>query len=127
MAKRYSYKMNLGWLDFCIRVSNVPNSAAFYEGLGFRKVEGDPSDGWVVLSMADSRIGLFESKFMSTPFSLNFRGGHVNEIVSSLQEQGYGFEGQPKVRPDGSGSAHLHDPDGNLIFFDSAPNEVKPE
>jgi lactoylglutathione lyase len=117
--------MDLGWLDVCLRVANVQRSRAFYEGLGFRRVEGEDDEGWAVVVNGNARIGLFEASFMNDAYSLNFRGGNMQANVSELKNRGYGFESEPVVKPDGSGSARLRDPDGNLVFLDCAPGEVK--
>ena len=118
--------MDLGWLDVCMRVDDVQATRAFYEGLGFRRVEGDDSEGWAVVINGDSRLGLFEASFMDDDaFSLNFRGGSMSANVAELKSQGYKFESDPVVKPDGSGSAKLRDPDGNLVFLDCAPGEIK--
>ena len=119
--------MELGWLDVCIRASNVEESIDFYKKLGFRVVDGNAGEGWAILVKGEKRIGLFEPRFMTTSFSLNFRGGNIQAIADSLSASGIEFSSEPRIRDNGSGSFEIRDPDGNLIFFDSAPNEVKPE
>jgi catechol 2,3-dioxygenase-like lactoylglutathione lyase family enzyme len=116
--------VELGRLDVCLRVGNVRVSRAFYADLGFERVEGLDEEGWAVVVNNATRIGLFEARFMKTETSLNFRGGDVGAIVSRLQELGHAFE-SAKTKPDGSGSAELLDPDGHMIFFDTAPGESK--
>lgn len=119
--------MDLGWLDVCLGVRSVAVSRAFYEGLGFHRVEGEDSEGWAVMVLAESRIGLFDSQFLETgSVTLNFRGGNIGDIVAELASRGLPFEKQPTCNPDGSGSATIFDPDGFRIFFDSAPGETKP-
>jgi catechol 2,3-dioxygenase-like lactoylglutathione lyase family enzyme len=117
--------MELGKLDVCLRVADARRSLEFYSGLGFKQVEGDTEEGWVVVANGFARIGLFESKFMGdTPFYLNFRGGHVTNLTRELTASGNSFEGEPKLRDNGCGSARLRDPDGHLIFLDTAPGEI---
>lgn len=118
--------MELGWLDMCLRVSNVSVSREFYEGLGFNKVEGEDEEGWAVVVNGDARIGLYESKHMGeSNFSLNFRGGDVIANSDELLAKGYTFMKMPKAHKGGGGSATLLDPDGHTIFFDTAPDETK--
>jgi len=57
------------------------------------------------------------------PVSLNFRGGNVSEVVRELSEKGYRF-GSVKESAGGS-SAVLRDPDGYLVFLDSANGEER--
>lgn len=119
--------MDLGWCDVCLRVANAESSRKYYEGLGFRRVEGEDGSGWAVMTNDDLRLGLFESQHMGdSAISLNFRGGDVFTIAQELAKRGYAFASGPKGTPDGAASASLRDPDGYLIFFDSSPGEVKP-
>ncbi|HWD39287.1 MAG TPA: VOC family protein [Fimbriimonas sp.] len=115
--------MNPGRLDVCPRVSNVATSRAFYEDLGFQRVEGDDAQGWAVMANGEARLGLFEKQFMKTEPSLNFRGGKIGEIVQNLTDKGRNFV-SAKPNPDGTGSAELRDPDNHLIFFDTSKEEL---
>lgn len=118
--------MYLGWLDVCLRVESVARSRPFYEGVGFRLVEGADSDGWAVMVQGESRLGLFEPQFMDgRPFTLNFRGGDVPGIYARLVGEGYAFSGDLRVSTSGGASATLLDPDGHCIYFDSAHGETK--
>ena len=67
--------------------------------------------------------GLFQSQFMSSEFSLNFRGGDVDAICEEIASKGYEFAKPPKLVP-GGGSASLLDPDGHSIFIDTVPGET---
>jgi hypothetical protein len=96
--------------------------------LGFRKVEGEEDAGWAVVTNGDLRLGLFEAQHMGeNQVCLNFRGGDVFTIAQTLAENGYSFASGPNGSADGGASASLRDPDGHLIFFDTAPGEKKPE
>ena len=117
--------MDLGWLDVCLRVTDVRVSRTFYEELGFRQVEGEDEEGWAVVVNGEARLGLFEPKYMSQQVTLNFRGGNIRAISDELTQRGFRFVEEPKVNEDGSGSAILRDPDGHTLFFDTAPGETK--
>ncbi len=119
--------MNLGWCDVCLQVKNAANARTFYEDLGFRRVEGDDTEGWAVMSNGDQRLGLFEPQFQSEPISLNFRGGDVLSVAEAIAEKGYTLESGPKQGKNGGASATLRDPDGHLIFLDCALGETKRE
>ena len=115
---------NTGCLDVCLRVDDAARSRAFYELLGFRAVEGSESEGWVVVSNGGARLGLYEQKYMDQrSFSLNFRGGDVPEIHARLSAAGVQFSGELRITASGGASASLVDPDGHLLFFDSAVGE----
>jgi catechol 2,3-dioxygenase-like lactoylglutathione lyase family enzyme len=118
--------MELGWLDVCLRVADIGKSRAFYEGMGFHRVEGEDSEGWAVVVNGDARIGLYTSAHMAgEPFTLNFRGGDVQAIAEALKAKGYVFTKEPHVSSQGGASAHLKDPDGYEVFLDTAPGETK--
>ena len=118
--------IDFGWLDVCLAVNDVRVSREFYEGLGFRKVEGEDTEGWAVVVRADARIGLYSREHMAEiPFSLNFRGGDIGAITTELKDRGYRFDKESIVRSKGSGSAVLKDPDGHVLFFDTAAGELK--
>jgi catechol 2,3-dioxygenase-like lactoylglutathione lyase family enzyme len=120
--------MNIGWCDVCITVKSAAVSREFYELLGFRRVEGDDDKGWAVITNDDLRLGLFESRYMDgRPFTLNSRGGDVFAIAEELQSNGVEFPTGPKRAANGGCSATIHDPDGHLIFFDTASGETKKE
>jgi lactoylglutathione lyase len=120
--------MDLGWCDVCLTVSSAGQSRQFYEGLGFRRVEGDDADGWAVVTNGEVRLGLYEKAHMGEDrFSLNFRGGDVQAIAGELQAKGYVFASGPDQTKSGACSARLRDPDDHLLFFDTAPGETKKE
>jgi len=118
--------MDLGWLDLCLRVSDVCASRAFYEAFGFHRVEGDDSQGWAVMVNGEARIGLFAPEHMEgDPVSLNFRGGDVASCVAELERRGIHPVRGPLSDAKSGSSAWYRDPDGHLLFLDSAPGEVK--
>jgi catechol 2,3-dioxygenase-like lactoylglutathione lyase family enzyme len=118
--------MNIGWCDVCLCVKDAGASQAFYEQLGFHRVEG--GDDWAVLTNGDVRLGLYERQHMGDePMSLNFRGSDVPAVCGLLAERGVAFEQDPVQGKGGGWSAKLRDPDGRLVFFDTAPGETKKE
>jgi catechol 2,3-dioxygenase-like lactoylglutathione lyase family enzyme len=115
--------MNLGWCDVCLRVKDVGASRAFYEALGFWRVEGSDEEGWGVITNGQQRLGLFIPEFMASEFTLNFRGGDIRGICSELESKGVTFTSGPKFNDKG-GTAGLIDPDGHAISIDSAVGET---
>jgi len=115
--------MNLGWCDVCLRVRDVSTSRAFYEVLGFWRVEGSDEEGWAVMTNGQQRLGLFIREFMATEFSLNFRGGDIQAICTDLATKGIALTSGPKINEKG-GTAGLVDPDGHAISLDSAVGET---
>ena len=117
--------MNLGWCDFCLRVTDAHVSREFYEKLGFVRVEGDDAEGWAVMVKDEVRIGLFQPEYMGGSISINFRGGDVAKVCRALSEQGVEIQKGPTFGKSGGVSAELRDPDGYMIFLDTAPGEIK--
>jgi catechol 2,3-dioxygenase-like lactoylglutathione lyase family enzyme len=104
-------------------VKNLARSAAFYEKLGFRQAEGKPSEGWAVLGRDGVRMGLFRGYIKKN--TLNFRGGNIRQIVRALEARHLRPTHVRFVGESGAGNASLKDPDGNLLFFDSTPSELR--
>jgi len=103
-----------------LRVGQVPVSVEFYRRLGFELVEGDPAEGWAVMSDGTARLGFYEERFMpNDKLSLNFRGGDMRKLAAQLTAAGVTFEHGPRFAGGGGGSASLRDPDGHLVFLDS--------
>jgi catechol 2,3-dioxygenase-like lactoylglutathione lyase family enzyme len=119
--------MELGWCDVCLKVASAKLSREFYEKMGFRRVEGEDSEGWAVVTNGEVRLGLYEAQHMGKDsVTLNFRGGNVPGIREKLEAKGLVFEALPSsMNP--SNSAIVRDPDGYSVFFDTAPGERKKE
>jgi catechol 2,3-dioxygenase-like lactoylglutathione lyase family enzyme len=112
-----------GRLHVCLNVADIAASHAFYATLGFSREEGDLAEKWLVMEREGIRIGLFQGHW-DDPFSLNFRGGDVPAIARALESAGLTMERVAATSDAGCGSATIRDPDGHLIFFDTAPNEL---
>ena len=117
--------MNLGWCDVCINVENLKTSREFYEALGFQVVEGNWEEGYFVVVNDAIRIGLYKGHFEG--FMFNFRGGDVMANAKALTAKGLTFKTEGTENKDGGASATLLDPDGNVIFLDTHPDELDPE
>ena len=111
-------------MHVCLRVGSVSVTRQFYADIGSWRVEGADEDGWAVVANGNVRLGLFQSQFMSSEFSLNFRGGDVAAICEEIAAKGHTFTKGPKLVA-GGGSASLLDPVGHYIFFDTVPGETK--
>ena len=55
--------MELGAFSVSLSVSNIEESKAFYQKLGFEIVGGDQSQNWLILRNGDHTIGLFQGMF----------------------------------------------------------------
>lgn len=109
--------MKLGKPEISLVVSNLKSSLAFYESLGFSRVEGSEDEKWVVLEQPNIRIGLYEGHIEEN--SITFFGGDVEAIATKLHESGHELQSGPVTEDDGSLGAKVADPDGNLLYFNT--------
>ena len=117
--------MNLGWCDACLNVKNLKSSRAFYEELGLKVAEGNWEDKYFVMYNGAIRIGLYEGHFEG--FMVNFRGGDVLANAKLLEEKGLTLQGDLNVEQYESNAATFLDPDGNIIFLNTHPDELSAE
>ena len=116
---------DLGWFELCLNVADLAASMDFYQRLGLKLVGGEPEQGWAVLSQGNLRLALYEGHIERT--LLNFRGRDVFEIAEAWQARGLALKAGPEQEADGSASAELLDPDGNVIYLNTFPGERAPE
>ena len=108
--------MHLGHLDICLSIKNIDRSLAFYKGLGFKVVGGEPERGYAILAKDQTRIGLYSH---DEPNMLNFRGANLHDVAAYLRSNGLADIPEVESEVDGSTGFTLTDPDGNLIYFNS--------
>ena len=109
--------VKLGRPEISLAVADIKASLAFYEALGFKRVEGAEEEKWAVVAQPDLRIGLYEGHVDAN--SLIFFGGDINAIAGKLHEAGFELKQGPETEEDGSLGAKVADPDGNLIYFNA--------
>jgi len=109
--------MKLGSPEISLAVSDIGASLAFYESLGFKRIEGAEEEKWVVVAQPNVRIGLYEGLVDAN--SLTFFGGDVEAIAAKLHESGFELKQGPETEEDGTIGAKAVDPDGNLIYFNT--------
>lgn len=113
--------MELGNFDLCLRVKDLGKSNDFYKLLGFENTKFLPEIGMSILKKNSLTLALYDKYIDET--TLNFRGGDVFKIAAELKAKGLTFESEATIESDGSQGANLRDPDGNLIYFNTAPGE----
>jgi lactoylglutathione lyase len=93
------------------------DSKDFYEKLGFSKIVGEPSQGWLILKKGDVIIGLF-TEFKTGPGFLTFNPKDVRAVQRDLKSKGFVFDVEADENTTGPAHAVLFDPDKNKIMFD---------
>ena len=116
-------KIHLGQFSLCINVKDIKTSLAFYQKLDFKEKGGDINDGWVILHHGNLELGLFQGHFKE-PYLLNFRKDDAYKIDAALKNRGMIMKSDAEKESDGSVGATLEDPDGNLIYFNTHPDEI---
>jgi len=111
----------LGKLFVCLNVKDLQASVDFYQKVGLAMTGGDLADKWAILSDGENDLHVFEGHVVSN--TLNFRGGDVFAIAAALKEQGLAMTSDAVTEDDGSDGAWIRDPDGNEIYFNTAPEE----
>ena len=106
--------MELGAFSISLTVKDLASARAFYETLGFRRIDGD-DETWVVLDSAGTKIGLFQGMFDQN--MLTFNPPDARKVERAIADAG--FEVVAPTEGD-TGPAHFiaTDPDGNTILFD---------
>nr|WP_247672620.1 VOC family protein [Aquimarina sp. MMG016] len=98
-------------------VKNIKASKDFYESIGFKIVDGNLDQNWVILKNGTSKIGLFQGMF--TKNTMTFNPKSVREIHKKATEYKIpvlSVNGMDEK--EGIASFMITDPDGNPILFD---------
>ena len=112
---------DIGTCTVCLNVRDVKRSSEFYAKLGFRATGGSLAENWVLMEHGNFKLGLYQGHIESN--LLNFRGGDVFAIARHLEAQDMKLRMPAQVEPDGSAGATIADPDGNVIYFNTATGE----
>ena len=107
--------MDLGVFSVSLAVQDLAVSRAFYEKLGFTKLDGD-GQSWLILENGEAKIGLFQGMFDKN--ILTFNPTDVRAIQKSLKAQGISLIEEADDSTTGPAHITLVDPDGNPILID---------
>ena len=120
---------SLGWLAYCLSVTDLERSLEFYRKLDFTPAGGGADQGYLVLQQRNCELHLHPKSTIQSNM-LNFRGGDVRAIVDWLKARGLtpqpghvASDGGAVETPDGCTTACYFDPDGVEIMFDTHPSE----
>ncbi|MEZ5306119.1 MAG: VOC family protein [Pyrinomonadaceae bacterium] len=114
-------QMNPGYFSISLAVKDIQKSKEFYEGFGFKAVDGCGSveEKWLMLENGDAKIGLFEGMFEQNLITFNPKNGRkffraAKEIGAQILYQSQDIEEEGN----GACSFSMIDPDGNQILVD---------
>jgi catechol 2,3-dioxygenase-like lactoylglutathione lyase family enzyme len=108
--------MDLGAFSVSLAVKDLKASRAFYEKLGFKVLDGDEAQNWLMMQNGTTKIGLFQGMFESNV--LTFNPTDVRKIQRDLKANGIAFMQEADENATGSAHSVLLDPDGNGILLD---------
>ncbi|MBR9921812.1 MAG: VOC family protein [Bacteroidetes bacterium] len=113
--------MDLGTFYVALTVEDIKVSKAFYEGLGFKKLEkngGSVEEKWMVMENGSNKIGLFQGMFPQN--TLTYNPTDARSIYQKLKAGGYELTHVSKNIDADSGPCYfaMTDPDGNPILID---------
>ena len=120
--------MDLGNFSVSLAVKDLAASRAFYEKLGLQVVQGDASQGWLIMKGPGYAVGLFQGMFDKN--ILTFNPGwdaearplktfmDVREIQRRLKAAGVELVNEADETTTGPASCVVVDPDGNPILID---------
>ena len=114
----------LGFFELILKVANLDASIDFYTKLGFTPADSR-GPGTALLRNDSCLLRLDQSSV--TDKVLSFRSADIMPAVSRLQSAGLEFDQAPQTEADGTTTAVLHDPDGNIISLFSPPRSVPPK
>ncbi|MBK9124683.1 MAG: VOC family protein [Chloroflexi bacterium] len=107
--------MDLGHFSVSLAVKDIKASRAFYELLGFTKLDGD-DESWLILKNGDAKIGLFQGMFENN--ILTFNPPDVRSIQKVLKANGVALAIEADEAATGPAHIAFKDPDGNDILID---------
>ncbi len=113
--------MDLGEHFPCLNVRDLTQSIEFYQKLDFTIIEDHRSENWAVVQHNNMALCLFQGHIDKN--LINFRGGNIEAIHKEATSRGLKFTKPACLEPDGSWSAEIRDPDGNVIYFNTFPDE----
>lgn len=119
--------LDLGAFSMSLTVSDLGESRAFYEKLGFDVTGGD-NEHYVIMSNGLTVLGLFQGMFDKNILTFNPGLAQTKEVRSDFTDirdirnrlVDAGVEMTTDLDPDGTGPASIAflDPDGNPVLID---------
>lgn len=113
--------MDLGEYFPCLNVKDLEASMVFYKKLNFKVTEDHSAEGWAILQHNNMVLCLYQGHIINN--LINFRGGDIPSIVEEGKSAGLEFSKPAEQEADGSWGAEIIDPDGNVIYFNTFPEE----
>jgi catechol 2,3-dioxygenase-like lactoylglutathione lyase family enzyme len=120
--------MHLGAFSMSLNVKDLAASVAFYENIGFEHFHGTVEDGWMMLHMGGTVLGLFEGIIEKNMLTFNpgwDQGAQplaeftdVRDIQKMLKANGIEIKEELDESTSGPGEILVIDPDGNPVLID---------
>jgi predicted lactoylglutathione lyase len=108
--------MDLGYFETSLPVADIGESVAFYEALGFARVEYARDAGAATMIRGDCRLGLFQGHLDPIRPQLIFWQGDVDTLAAEVERNGVPFL-RPLKKDSHGGAFMLRDPDGHPLYI----------
>ena len=112
--------MDLGYFETSLDVQDIRRSAAFYEALGFKQIDGGVDIRTLSMARGDCKIALYQGYLDPPGTQLIFWQGDVEAIGRELAAKGVTIERGP-AKDDSGAALMFRDPDGHPIFLINMP------
>ncbi|HWE99544.1 MAG TPA: VOC family protein [Caulobacteraceae bacterium] len=109
--------MDLGYFEFSLPVKDIAASMAFYEAVGFERVEYASEAATATMLLGDCRLGLFQGHLQPDRPQLIFWQGPVEAVAGAASEAGLRTLTPLRQDAEGGASVMLEDPDGHPLYF----------
>ena len=123
-----SDQMDLGNFSISLAVKDLAASRAFYEKLGLQVMQGEASQGWLIMKGPRYTVGLFQGMFDKNVLTFNpgwdadarplDKFMDVREIQRRLKAAGVELVDEANEATTGPASCVVVDPDGNSVLID---------
>lgn len=108
--------MDLGNFSISLTVKDLKAALEFYEAFGFKTIEGNADENWLILQNGEAKIGLFHGMFEQN--IITFNPPDVRSVARTLKDKGLTLIQEPEWEGNGPTHATLADLDGNPILLD---------
>lgn len=109
--------MDLGYFEISLPVKDILASMAFYEALGFERLEYAQDAATATHVLGDCRLGLFQGHLDPDRPQLIFWQGPVEEAAATARRAGLTTRVPLRKDDEGGASVMLEDPDGAPLYI----------
>jgi len=103
-----------------LHVADVEKSVAFYSKLPGAQLIMHRAGEFAKFKIGDGHIQVVAIPQSENSFHIEMNAPDLHALYDALKDAGIEPDGPPAVRPFGRTNFRVHDPDGNILEFDTA-------